>query len=164
MSLSPHLAGIRALVGPTLLTLPGVAVAVVDDGELLLLRHADTGWWVLPGGMVEPEEHPADAAVRETEEETGVRVTVERIVAVQGGPGHRIRYRNGDEVAYVTTVFLARTVGGQLRPDGVEALELRRVPLDALAEVDGLAPWLAELVPALIGGEPSAWFHAPSAG
>lgn len=162
MTISPHLAALRAVVGPRLLTLPGVAVAVVDDGAVVLLRHVDTGHWVLPGGMVEPEEHPADAAVRETREETGLEITIDRVLAVQGGPNHRIRYRNGDEVAYVTTVFAGRCVGGRLRADGVEALEVQRAPLDQLADVDELSPWVAELVPTLLGPTTPTWFSPPS--
>lgn len=53
------------------------AAAVVNDGHvLMLLRHrfatSEVGW-ELPGGIVGPEESPAAAAVRETEEETGWR-------------------------------------------------------------------------------------------
>ena len=37
-------------------------------------RHKDRGAWMIPKGMVEPEEAPAEAALREFEEETGVRL------------------------------------------------------------------------------------------
>ncbi|MFC6021033.1 NUDIX hydrolase [Plantactinospora solaniradicis] len=53
-------------------------VAVLDERERLLLmwRHRfvfDRWVWELPGGYVEDEEHPAECAVREVEEETGWR-------------------------------------------------------------------------------------------
>jgi 8-oxo-dGTP pyrophosphatase MutT (NUDIX family) len=53
-------------------------VAVLDDQERLLLlrRHRfvlDQWVWELPGGYVDDEEHPAECAVREVEEETGWR-------------------------------------------------------------------------------------------
>lgn len=155
-----HLAHVRELVGDHLLVLPGVATAVVDDGHLLLLLHADSGRWVLPGGAVEPDEHPADAAVRETREETGVAVRPDRIVAVDGGPDHHRRYRNGDEVSYVTTVFRCTAVGGALHERSHEAQAVRWVPLGDVPTLPDLAPWVARLLPHLDGDR--AVFHPPA--
>lgn len=147
-----HIRDVRALIGSHLLVVPGVAAAVFDGSDrLLLLRHAETGRWVLPGGAVEPDEHPADAAVRETREETGLLVEPEAVVAVCGGPAHHQRYRNGDEVSYVTTVFRCRFLGGRLQRDGHEALELRWFSRGEVAGLHGLAPWVEELLPDLGG-------------
>lgn len=38
-------------------------------------RHKDEGAWMIPKGAVEPGEQPAEAALREFEEETGVAIT-----------------------------------------------------------------------------------------
>ena len=38
-------------------------------------RNKDVGAWMIPKGMVEPREVPAEAALREFEEETGTRLT-----------------------------------------------------------------------------------------
>ncbi|HKX91997.1 MAG TPA: NUDIX domain-containing protein [Sphingomicrobium sp.] len=38
-------------------------------------KNKDAGAWMIPKGMVEPGESPAEAAVREFEEETGTRLT-----------------------------------------------------------------------------------------
>ena len=38
-------------------------------------RNKDAGAWMIPKGMVEPGEQPAEAALREFEEETGIRLT-----------------------------------------------------------------------------------------
>jgi 8-oxo-dGTP pyrophosphatase MutT (NUDIX family) len=50
------------------------------DGSVLLTRMSPSsdlaGWWSLPGGGVAHGEHPRDAAVRETAEETGLAVRV----------------------------------------------------------------------------------------
>jgi hypothetical protein len=43
---------------------------VAPDGTVLLMRRIDTGEWAFPGGSIEGDESPEDAA-REIEEETG---------------------------------------------------------------------------------------------
>lgn len=49
---------------------------IVEDGKVLLLNHKKYGFWLQPGGHVEPGETPDEAAVRETMEETGLEVKV----------------------------------------------------------------------------------------
>jgi 8-oxo-dGTP pyrophosphatase MutT (NUDIX family) len=51
----------------------GSAVVLDDDDRVLLHRHKRLGIWLQPGGHLDPGETPAQAAVRETLEETGVR-------------------------------------------------------------------------------------------
>lgn len=58
------------------------AAVVVDARRVLLVRNRWSDGWVAPGGTVEPGEALEAAAVREIREETGVRATVERPVAV----------------------------------------------------------------------------------
>jgi ADP-ribose pyrophosphatase YjhB (NUDIX family) len=58
---------------------PCAGAFVVHDGRLLLVRRAHEPWldhWDIPGGFCDVEEHPADGAVREVYEETGLRVRV----------------------------------------------------------------------------------------
>jgi 8-oxo-dGTP pyrophosphatase MutT (NUDIX family) len=51
-----------------------VAVFVVRDGKVLLHWHRKVGTWLPPGGHIERDELPDEAAVREVLEETGVEV------------------------------------------------------------------------------------------
>jgi 8-oxo-dGTP pyrophosphatase MutT (NUDIX family) len=51
-----------------------VAVFVVRDGKVLLHLHRKLGMWLPPGGHIERDELPDEAAVREVLEETGVSV------------------------------------------------------------------------------------------
>lgn len=137
VAISPYLRALRAKVGSDLLVLPSVTVLPHDrDGRILLVRRADTGEWMTIGGMVEPDEDPADAAIREAREEAGVTVELDGIVAAHGGPQFRLTYPNGDEVSYVTTVYRASVVAGQPRADGDETDDVRWVKPGALATLN----------------------------
>lgn len=137
MAMSDHIRRLRGLVGNELLLLPSVSVLVRDDeGRVMLVRHADSGLWGLIGGAVEVDERPEEAAVRETEEETGLIVELTRLVTVLGGPGFRVTYPNGDETAYVSIVYEARVLGGEERADGDETIELGWFRFDDLRTSD----------------------------
>jgi len=116
MPMSPYFRNLRAKVGHDLLILPSVTIIVYDDQRrILLARHGDTGVWVAPGGAIEPGERPAETAVRETEEETGLIIRPARILGVYGGPEFQVNYANGDQVTYVMAVYEGKVVGGALR-------------------------------------------------
>src|SRR5215210_8716201 len=51
-----------------------VAVFVVWEGRVLLHWHRKLGMWLPPGGHIEEDELPDEAAVREVREETGLCV------------------------------------------------------------------------------------------
>lgn len=57
--------------------------AIIDDqGKILLIRRADNGLWAMPGGGLEVGETPAQGAVREALEETGVSCEPVALVGV----------------------------------------------------------------------------------
>lgn len=59
------------------------AVILIEKGEIALVERYRQGvhYFTFPGGHVEPDETPEQAAIRETEEELGVEVVIERLVA-----------------------------------------------------------------------------------
>lgn len=125
MGISPYLRELRRYVGHAPILMPGVAVLVLDEQDrLLLVRNADTLEWQTVGGAVDPGESPADAAVREAREETGLEVRLTGIIGVYGGPAFRLCYPNGDVCEYVSTAFAAVVTGGSGRPDAEETCEL----------------------------------------
>ncbi len=134
MPIPPHIVFLRKHVGHATLLLPATAAVILDEaGRVLLIRRGDGRGWSLPGGFLEPGERVAESVVREVYEETGLEVEPERIVGVYSDPAHtHITYPNGDEVHFVSTTFACRVVGGTLRADGDESLEVAFFPPDAL--------------------------------
>jgi 8-oxo-dGTP pyrophosphatase MutT (NUDIX family) len=128
MPLSNYVRSVRTKIGHDLLMLQSVTVMLFDDQHrLLLAQDTGAGLWMTVGGAVEPDETPADAAVRECWEETGLWAELIEIIGVFGGPEFRVHYLNGDLASYVVTVFQARPRGGEAHPDGVETSNLRFV-------------------------------------
>ncbi|HEX3812657.1 MAG TPA: NUDIX domain-containing protein [Mycobacteriales bacterium] len=83
----------------------GVNVVIRDgQGRVLLARRDQPPIWNLPGGGVEPNEAPWNAAIRETAEEVGLVVEVLALTGVYD------RSPDGDPVF----VFTARVTGGEL--------------------------------------------------
>lgn len=64
---------------------PVVSVLVRKGARILLLQRAQEplrGSWCLPGGFIEYDETPKRAAVREVQEEVGVRVTITDFIGI----------------------------------------------------------------------------------
>jgi ADP-ribose pyrophosphatase YjhB (NUDIX family) len=162
MPMSEYLRRLRERVGNDLLVLPAVAVMVLDAKErLLLVRDAGTGLWATPGGAVDPDEDPADAAVREMGEETGLLVELQRVLGVYGGPEFRLTYPNGDVVSYCIISFAAEIRGGAMRPDGIETLELRWFS-EAETEALDMGPWTRITIRDAFAPPAQARFAAPA--
>src|SRR5262245_43382940 len=160
--MSDYMRRLRAKIGTDLLQLPSVTVLARDaQGRVLLVRHSETGRWVIPGGAVEPHEVPADTAIREMWEETGLRVELTRVLGVYGGPEFHVTYGNGDEVSFVVPVFEGRPVGGEAREDGVEILEVRWVgPADL--ERLSIPAWAQQVLADALRDPGRTHFRAPT--
>ena len=94
-------------------------IAMVDGGIVLLKRGIEPalGKWVFPGGFVDRGESLAQAALRETEEEVNLKVSLTGILDAYSFPGHDV----------VVVVYAAEVVGGALKA-GDESLEVRAFP------------------------------------
>jgi 8-oxo-dGTP diphosphatase len=108
---------------------PVTATLVPMDGGLVLVKRSMepfVGHWCLPGGFIETAEHPELGAIREVEEETGLKVEIERLLHA-GAPG--------DNINVVVLFYLARAVSGTpaLKP-GDDADEARVFKFNELPE------------------------------
>lgn len=98
--------------------MPGIGanVAVIHNGKILLTRRDDFGVWCLPSGGVEEGESVAEAAIRETKEETGLDVKLTRLVGIYS--------RLGGLPDIHAVLYTARPVGGELRIQPGETTEV----------------------------------------
>lgn len=98
-------------------------ICMVDGGIVLLRRTIEPriGTWVFPGGFVDRGEPVAAAAVRETLEESNLRVTLTGILDVYSFTGSEV----------VVVVYAAEVVGGTLSP-GDECDAARAFPPEAI--------------------------------
>ena len=88
------------------------------------------GLWALPKGAVDPGEDPADTALREVFEETGVRARLDRKL----GDVKYVYTWDGERIFKVVSFFLVRYEGGRLGavPEAFrhEVAEVRWLPLE----------------------------------
>ena len=146
MGASPHILALRAKIGNDLICAPSVSAAVFDDqGRLLMARDPRLDRWITVGGMIDPHEGPAAAAVRETREETGLETRPLRVFGVFGGPENEVVYTNGDRVSFTAIGFLLAVTGGALKADGDEIDRLAWMT-EAEIERAEISPMTREIV------------------
>lgn len=162
MPMSPYIRDLRAHLGHRRLLMPSVAGIVRDSGNrVLLVRQRDNGVWSTPGGIVEMEDTPADAVVREVWEETGLVVRPSRIIGVYGGPNFVVVYPNGDETQYISCMFECDVLSGQLRAGDDEISEVRFWSRDE-ARLLSMSPWLPPVLDRLFDESLTGWFEPSS--
>ena len=110
-----------------------VTLFILDpDERLALIRkpHFALDVWRPPGGGIKPGEDPAEAAVREALEETGLHVQLRRYLV----EAHAVFRHSGRELPWLTHVLLAETAETELAPDDPgEIADARWGTLDELA-------------------------------
>jgi 8-oxo-dGTP diphosphatase len=99
---------------------PCAGALVVQDGRVLLGRRSREpfkGYWDIPGGFMEGDEHPWETAAREVKEETGLVIRPVELLGMYPDV-----YGESDE--YTLNIFyIAEVAGGEPRPaDDVEEL------------------------------------------
>ncbi len=100
---------------------PGVGMLIDMDGGLVLIRRGNPphkGRWTLPSGFVEFDESAEEAAIREAAEETGLKVEITGLAAVNSFP-------EGPPTSGIMIFYSMKPVGGDLRAgDDADAVQV----------------------------------------
>jgi ADP-ribose pyrophosphatase YjhB (NUDIX family) len=114
----------------------GVAVIILnEENQVLLQKRADVGLWGIPSGHVEIGETVSEAAMREVKEETNLDVRIEKLIGIYSDPDSQVfHYPNGKVVHFITTCFLAKITGGELKCNSDESLEIKFFSQDNLPD------------------------------
>ena len=121
----------------TTIVIPCVGAVIKDrSGRLLLIRRGHEpgkGQWSIPGGRVEAGESDAEALAREIREETGLVVTIGRLIG-------SVRRPAGDGREFDIRDYAATVTGGALVPgdDADDAAWAGQAELDGLPLTSGL--------------------------
>jgi ADP-ribose pyrophosphatase YjhB (NUDIX family) len=108
----------------------GVGVLVQQDGRILLVRRTmkpEIGKWSIPAGYLDHGEDPQETAVRETFEETNLRVEITGLLDVYTNPPQ-------EGGASIFILYRAQLLGGHLQA-GDDADDARFFPLDQLPDL-----------------------------
>lgn len=123
---------------PAALKRAAVAVALTagegdDTAFLLTLRashlRAHRGQWALPGGRCDAGETPVEAALRELDEELGLRLTGAEVLGTLDDYPTRSGY-------LITPVVVWASEGAAIRPNPDEVASVHRIALDTIERDD----------------------------
>jgi ADP-ribose pyrophosphatase YjhB (NUDIX family) len=138
---------------------PKVAVGAVvgnDAGEMLLVQRSDSGIWLYPTGWADVGYSPAEVAVKEVAEETGIICEpVQLLAALDGQRMGFTRY------GMYMLLFHCRAVGGSLQAHPLETSDVGWFGRDALPAAAAGAEWWADMAFAAIDGTPMAAAFEP---
>lgn len=93
--------------------------AVFRDGKILLV-HENNGTWALPGGWCDTDQSVASNTEKEVLEEAGLKVTAQRIIAVQDWRQHNV---TNYAYAVIKIFVLCQYEGGHFM-DNIETTEI----------------------------------------
>ncbi len=131
---------------------PKIAIGAVvgnDRGELLLIQRGDSGVWLYPTGWADIGYSPAEVAVKEVAEETGIDVEPVRVIGIFDGL--RLGAR---ALPFYSLLFHCRALGGELRPHPLECRAAGWFAEDRLpSPLAGAGRW-QRLAFAAVRGEP----------
>ncbi len=139
---------------------PKIAIGAAvgnEQGELLLIKRADSGVWLYPTGWADVGYSASEVAAKEVLEETGLEVEPVRLIMVLDGL--RLGFTH---VPLYSLVFLCRPLGGQLQAHPLECADLGWFAEDALpSPLAGAGAWASHVFAALRDEPFDVYFDLP---
>ncbi len=139
---------------------PKVAVGAVvsdDAGRVLLIRRADSGFWLYPTGWADVGYSSSEIAVKEVAEETGIACEPLRLIAVLDSMRHGFT-----SVPTYSLVYHCRSLGGTLQAHPVECTGVGFFSEDDLpAPLAGPDIWVRHAFDSVRGEAEDVLFDAP---
>lgn len=139
---------------------PKVAIGAVvgnDKGEILLIQRSDSGHWLYPTGWADIGYSPAEVAVKEVHEETGIECEAVQILGVLDGM--RLGFTT---VPLYSIVFHCRAIGGSLNPHPLEVSDAGWFRQDKLpSPIVSVDRWGPQAFAAIRGESVSVTFDEP---
>ncbi len=139
---------------------PKIAVGAIvgnEEGQILLVQRADSGVWLYPTGWADVGYSPAEVAVKEVLEETGIEVEPVRLVMVLDGL--RLGFT---QVPLYSLVFHLRTLGGALKAHPLECADVGWFGEDSLpSPLAGAGVWSGHAFAAIRGESLDVLFDWP---
>lgn len=132
---SDYIKKIRSKIGTSKLLIPSVAAVILNKKNEILLQEKYKEAWSLPAGMIEPNESPKEAIVREVLEETGLIVEPVKILGVFGGKEFSYIYPNGDEVGYTVIMMLCLVIKDSGEISDAETKSLKHFSRKSMPEL-----------------------------
>jgi 8-oxo-dGTP pyrophosphatase MutT (NUDIX family) len=120
----------------------------VHGGELLLVQRADSGIWLYPTGWADVGYSPAEVAVKEVAEETGILCEPHRVLSVFDG-----QRKGFSRFGMYMLVFHCTAIGGELAGHPLETADVGWFSRDALPPGTAGAHWWGPMAFAAIDGE-----------
>ena len=114
-------------------TVPHSVVLLFNkDNQILLEERADDGYFDFPGGGIENDESPIEAAKRELFEETGLVAKSLELFKIYTGEITYYKYHDGNEIYGVDHIYMCRDYKGNLTPQLSEVKNLSFYDLNHL--------------------------------
>lgn len=100
----------------------GVGVLLYSGSKILILKPTYRDHWLLPGGVIDLDESPREAAIREVNEELGLQIDIKQLLVVD------YLHKAGDRTECIQFIFS----GGNLSKEQIASIRLQQEEISAM--------------------------------
>lgn len=104
----------------------GVGVLLFSENKILILKPTYKNHWLLPGGGIDLDESPREAAVREVQEELGLQIEMKQLLVVD------YLHKAGERTECIQFLFS----GGDLTKEQIDSIRLQDEEISSMKFVE----------------------------